>query len=85
MPCCCKSKGDSGQISKVHFRTARRTAGRVTVRKHFWQAKGSFVIIRANTISTTLTDGKTTSANVNARNVFPKMLVAIQEYIHCSG
>jgi len=54
MPCCCKPKTDLGQVFKVYFKMARRTAGRVTVRKHFWQAKGSFVIIRADLISTTL-------------------------------
>jgi len=53
MSCCCKPKRDSGQVCKVYFKTAR-TAGKVTVRKHFWQAEGSFVIIRADLISTTL-------------------------------
>jgi len=54
MPCCCKPKRDSGQVFKVYFKTARRMAARVTVRKHFWQAEGSFVIIWADLISTTL-------------------------------
>jgi hypothetical protein len=54
MPCCCKLKRDSGQVFKVYFKMARRTAGRVTVRKHFCQATGRFVTIRADLISTTL-------------------------------
>jgi len=54
MPCCCKPKRDSDQCFKVYFQTARRTTGRVTVRKHFWQAEGSFVIIWADLISTIL-------------------------------
>jgi hypothetical protein len=54
MPCCCKPKRDSGQVFKVDFKTARRKAGRVTVRKYFWEAKGSFVLIRADLMSTTL-------------------------------
>jgi hypothetical protein len=53
MPCCCKPKRFSGQVFKVYFKMAR-TAGRVTVRKNFWQTKGSFVIVRVDLISTTL-------------------------------
>jgi hypothetical protein len=85
MPCCCKPNRDSGQVFKVYFKCKENRREGYSDKKNTLASLGLFCYYqgRHNTHNIK-TDGKTASANVNAGNVFPKMLATIQEYINCS-